>query len=423
MKSRASFVNCNRKNGWRDGVLGDSWFSPAATGGDHFMERHDFDIPLTFRHRVIFTRGAFDAGNLALGEILAEGGGRKALVFVEKSVAEAWEALSEEISEYFSGLDVALAGVRVFEGGEACKADDSLVKAVWEEIDTCHIDRHSYALVIGGGAFLDAVGFATSTAHRGVRLVRFPTTTLSQDDSGVGVKSAINAFGKKNWVGSFGVPFAVINDFRFLESQDTESSRAGLIEAVKVALVKDRGFFEWIEENAEALANMERVPFEECVKRSALLHARHIALGGDAFEAGSSRPLDFGHWAAHKLEALTDYELSHAEAVAIGLALDTIYSRKTGLLAEAEAARILKVLRVMGMATHHPEMDAVDENGERKVLAGIDEFREHLGGRLTVLMLAGIGEGVDVHEFDKPLLDESIAELMSLCELSMKTVG
>jgi 3-dehydroquinate synthetase len=145
--------------------------------------------------------------------------------------------------------------------------------------------------------------------------VRFPTTTLSQDDSGVGVKSAINAFGKKNWIGSFCVPFAVINDFRFLETQDRETSRAGLIEAIKVALVKDGDFFAWIEKNAAALAKGERDPFEECVKRSALLHARHIALGGDAFETGSSRPLDFGHWAAHKLEALTGVPALDAAAV------------------------------------------------------------------------------------------------------------
>lgn len=387
------------------------------------MERYDFDIPLTFKHRVVFTRAAFDPENLALSDILTEGGGLKALVFVEQAVSEAWEGLSEEISRYFGGLDVDLAGVRVFAGGEGCKADDGLVKAVWEAIDTCRIDRHSYLLVIGGGAFLDAVGFAASTAHRGVRLVRFPTTTLSQDDSGVGVKSAINAFGKKNWIGSFSVPFAVINDFRFLESQDAETSKTGLIEAVKVALVKDREFFEWIERNAEALARMERRPFEECVKRSALLHARHIAHGGDAFEAGSSRPLDFGHWAAHKLEALTRYELSHAEAVAIGLALDVIYSKKKGLLNEAEAGRILRVLDAMGVVTHHPELDALDRNGERKVLAGIDEFREHLGGRLTVLMLAGIGEGVDVHELDRGLLDEGIEELMAQGEGAVKAIG
>ncbi|QTN32674.1 3-dehydroquinate synthase [Akkermansiaceae bacterium] len=377
------------------------------------MDRHDFDIPVTFRHRVIFTREAFAADNAALADVLAEGGGRRVLVFLETAVAESWKGLSEQIQAYFGRLNLDFRGVRIFTGGEACKADEDLVHEVWREIDSGHIDRHSYVLVIGGGAFLDAVGFAASTAHRGVRLVRFPTTTLSQDDSGVGVKSAINAFGKKNWVGSFGVPFAVVNDFRFLESQDPEESRAGLIEAVKVSLVKDGEFFAWIEANAAALAKLERGPFEECVRRSALLHARHIALGGDAFETGSSRPLDFGHWAAHKLEALTKYQLSHAEAVAVGVALDTVYSRKKGLLSETDANRVIAVLSALGLKTYHPALDWTDKKGVRRVLSGLEEFREHLGGELTVLLLAGPGSGIDVHELDIPLLNGSIAELHS----------
>lgn len=375
------------------------------------MDRHDFNIPVTFKHRVIFTRGAFAIGNTALADVLAESGGRRVLVFLESAVADSWKGLTDEINGYFGKLEFDFRGVNIFDGGEVCKGDDTLVREIWREIDLSHIDRHSCVLAIGGGAFLDAVGFAASTAHRGVRLVRFPTTTLSQDDSGVGVKSAINAFGKKNWIGSFAVPFAVINDFRFLESQDGESSRAGLIEAIKVALVKDGDFFNWIEENAAALEKLERGPFEECVKRSALLHARHIALGGDAFETGSSRPLDFGHWAAHKLEALTNYQLSHAEAVSVGLALDTVYSRKKGLLSESDAARVLAVLAALGLKTYHPALDWTDKKGTRRVLAGLDEFREHLGGELTVLLLAEIGKGIDVHEFDMPLLNESIAEL------------
>jgi len=375
------------------------------------MDRHDFDIPVTFKHRVIFTRDAFSKDNAALAEVLAEGGGRRVLVFLEEAVARAWPELIDGIQGYFGGPDLDFRGVKTFEGGENCKADESLVHMVWKAIDQGHIDRHSYVLAIGGGAFLDAVGFATATAHRGVRLVRFPTTTLSQDDSGVGVKSAINAFGKKNWVGAFSVPFAVINDFRFLESQDPETSLAGLIEAVKVSLVKDGAFFEWIEANSAALAKLERNQFEECVKRSALLHTRHIAMGGDAFETGSSRPLDFGHWAAHKMEALTNYQLSHAEAVAVGLALDTVYSRRKGFLKEDAASRILAVLAGLGLKTYHPALDWTDSKGERRVLAGLDEFREHLGGELTVLLLEDIGKGIDVHEFDMELLNDSIEEL------------
>lgn len=372
------------------------------------MERHDFDIPVTFKHRVIFTRDAFSPENTALAEVLAEGGGRRALVFIEEAVTQAWPEMSERIHTYLNNLDIDFRGVKTFEGGESCKADDGLVLKAWKAIDQNGIDRHSYVIVIGGGAFLDAAGFAVATAHRGVRLVRLPTTTLSQDDSGVGVKCAVNAFGKKNWVGCFSVPFAVVNDFRFLESQDPETSRAGLIEAVKVALVKDREFFEWIERNASALAKLKRNEFEECVKRSALLHARHIALGGDAFEAGSSRPLDFGHWAAHKLEALTKYQLSHAEAVAVGLALDTVYSSKRGLLPQDEEKRVLAVLTTLGLNTYHPALDWTDQNGVRRVLDGLNEFREHLGGDLTVLLLGKIGTGIDIHQFDEKILNESI---------------
>jgi 3-dehydroquinate synthase len=375
------------------------------------MSRYDFQFPVTFKHRIVFTKKAFSPGNRDLAEILGEGAGRRAMVFLEETVAAAWPGLVDEIQTYFSELDLEFRGTTVFPGGEACKADDSLVREIWAAIDAAHLDRHSYAIVIGGGAFLDAVGYAAATAHRGVRLVRFPTTTLSQDDSGVGVKCAINAFGKKNWVGAFSVPFAVINDFSFLHTQDEQTRRAGLVEAVKVALVKDRELFDWIVENLAGLAALEPEVLETCVERSALLHVRHIATGGDPFETGSSRPLDFGHWAAHKLEAMTHYQLLHAPAVAVGLALDTLYSARSGLLKFSLATEVLDVLDALQLSIYHPALDWVDDAGRRRVLDGLDEFREHLGGELTVLLLSDLGAGVDVHQFDEALLGECINEL------------
>ncbi len=380
------------------------------------MSRYDFQIPVTFKHRIVFTRDAFSAGNSALSVLLAEGGGRRAMAFVEETVASVWPDLVDQIQDYFAASDLDFRGISVFPGGESAKADDSLVKEVWAAIDAAHLDRHSYALVIGGGAFLDAVGFAAGTAHRGVRLVRFPTTTLSQDDSGVGVKCAINSQGKKNWVGAFSVPYAVINDFSFLHSQDEETRRGGLIEAVKVALVRDSEFFDWIVENLEGLAALEPEVLEACVEKSALLHARHIASGGDPFETGSSRPLDFGHWAAHKLEAMSSYQLFHAPAVGVGLALDTLYSARCGLLKFSIADQVLQVLEGLGISIYHPALDWVDERGRRRVLDGLDEFREHLGGELTVLLIQDVGVGVDVHHFDEGLLGECINELRTRWE-------
>ncbi len=380
------------------------------------MSRYDFQIPVTFKHRIVFTRDAFSSRNSELAKILSEGGGRRVLVFLEENVAAAWPELVGQIQIYLSALDIEFRETSIFPGGEVSKADDHLVREIWRAIDAARLDRHSYLIAIGGGAFLDAVGYAAATAHRGVRLIRFPTTTLAQDDSGVGVKCAINAFGKKNWVGAFAVPFAVINDFSFLHTQDEPTRRAGLVEAIKVALVKDRAFFDWIEENLAGLAALEPDVLEVCVEKSALLHARHISGGGDPFETGSSRPLDFGHWAAHKLEAMTSYQLSHAPAVAVGLALDTLYSARSGLLEFSIAEQILRVLDALQLSTYHPALDWLDDGGRRRVLGGIDEFREHLGGELTVLLLEDLGRGVDVHQFDEVLLCQCIDELRTRWE-------
>lgn len=377
------------------------------------MSRHDFQIPVSFKHRVVFTRDAFCPENHALAEILAEGGGRRALVVIEENVAAAWPELEEEIRRYFSGLPAGLRAIGKFPGGERAKADHRLVGEIRALIHEHGIDRHSYLLAIGGGGFLDAAGYAAATAHRGVRLVRFPTTTLSQDDSGVGVKCGVNGFGKKNWTGAFAVPFAVINDFRFLATQPAESARAGLIEAVKVAAVKDPEFFRWIERNVGRLAALEPEVLETCVEKSALLHAEHIASGGDAFEMGSSRPLDFGHWAAHKLEAMSGCTVPHADAVAAGIALDVIYARRVDIASGAAAERLLVVIAALGLRVWHEELERRDAAGRLEVFSGADDFREHLGGDLTVLMLEDIGRVRDVHELDEAIVGEAIAELKS----------
>ena len=379
------------------------------------MSRYDFQIPLTFKHRIVFTRDAFGAGLRDLAEVFADAVGEKrGLILIEDAVARAWPGLESGAREGLRSIGFEIAGLAVLPGGEKVKSDDALVREVWRLIDVAHLDRHSYVVAIGGGAFLDAAGFAAATAHRGMRLVRVPTTTLAQCDSGVGVKCAINGFGKKNWIGSFAVPYAVVNDFAFLQSLDPITHRAGLIEAVKVALVKDREFFEWIEARLAGLAALDAPLLEACVERSAMLHARHIAEGGDAFESGSSRPLDFGHWAAHKLESMTGGELSHAPAVAIGLALDVLYSVEVGLVPSALAERVLAVISGLGLATFHPVLDQRDACGRRVVLDGLEEFREHLGGRLTVMMLGGIGRGVDVHELDAEVLGRCIDRLCGL---------
>jgi 3-dehydroquinate synthase len=230
--------------------------------------------------------------------------------------------------------------------------------------------------------------------------VRVPTTVLAQNDSGIGVKNGINAFGVKNFVGSFAAPFAVINDAEFLSTLQRRDRIAGIAEAVKVALIRDADFFEWLCENRRALAELQPDATRTMIRRCAELHLDHISGSGDPFEFGSARPLDFGHWAAHKLESLSGHELRHGEAVAIGLALDSRYSVEQGWLAEADFERIAGLLSGLGFELVHPALFETGPDGELAVLGGLRDFREHLGGDLTVTMLKAPGRSFDVNEMD-----------------------
>jgi 3-dehydroquinate synthase len=373
-------------------------------------------IQVVWQLRVFFTEDVFAPENLVLENALADVAPRKVLVVLEDSLALAQPNLSRQIENYFSAHAANLQLVCppfVIEGGERAKNSDKLVTEVHSQIDRHHIDRHSYLIAIGGGALLDVAGFAAATAHRGVRHVRIPTTTLSQADSGVGVKNGINAFGKKNFIGTFAPPFAVINDFNLLATLQPRDKRAGYVEAVKVACIRDKNFFDEIERDAKKVISFEPIAMKHLIRRCAELHLDHIATSGDPFETGSARPLDFGHWAAHKLEQLSNFQIPHGEAVAIGIALDVIYSRNMGLLDAKSAERILKLLEQLGFDLLANELLKVGVGGDLQILAGLDEFREHLGGELTITLLKEIGRGVEVHEMNPPKIVEAIHQLQN----------
>ncbi len=382
-------------------------------------------IRLEYAHRILFTRDVFAPANTTIRDLLLLDQPKKVprvLIFADDQVMAANPSLAESIRRYARAhaeiLDI-VGDVVVLPGGEPCKNDFSLVQQCWQAINDGMLDRHSYVFVIGGGAALDLVCFAASTAHRGIRHVRFPTTTLSQGDGGVGVKNGVNFFGKKNWVGSFAVPYAVVNDFAFLESLPERGRRNGIIEAIKVALIRDKAFFEEMEDMADALAQLQQSALERVVQRSAELHVEHIATGGDPFELGSARPLDFGHWAAHKLEQITHFQVTHGEAVAIGMAVDLIYSVKKGILGSATAERILTLIERIGFDTYHPDLLPAGKSGEPVILEGLEEFREHLGGELTVTLVPMIGEKLEVHEMDRQLILSAMHELAKRRKLEL----
>ncbi len=377
----------------------------------HFQVSYDFPVH--------FTERLFDPDNPVLVETvvrLEPDKRHRCLVFVDQGVLHVRPCLKAEITAYArhhgDRMNLVAPPIPV-PGGERIKNELFFIEDIQRRLVDHHIDRHAYVIAIGGGATLDAVGLVASTTHRGVRLIRVPTTVLAQNDSGVGVKNGVNLQGVKNLVGCFAPPFAVLNDHDFLEALPPREKIAGMAEAVKVALIRDRAFFTWLEYHADDLVTFEPKAMAYMIRRCAELHMHQIGHGGDPFETGSARPLDFGHWSAHKLESLTHHHLRHGEAVAIGIALDARYSVLTGLLEAGEEMRIAGLLEHLGFRLWHPALETTGRDGTRAVLHGLRDFQEHLGGELTVTLLKAVGTGVEVHAIDEATMLAAIAWLKS----------
>lgn len=359
-----------------------------------------------FEYNVYFTSSLFDTSNNTLSDFFKSRRSdalKKIYFVIDQGVADAHPELATNIKTFFARqTDVQLIDeILVVPGGEASKNDTSLFDQIVAAVDLHKIDRHSYIAAIGGGAVLDLVGYAAAVSHRGIKHIRIPTTVLSQNDSGIGVKNGINYKRKKNFLGTFAPPLAVFNDEDFLATLTDRDYRSGISEAIKVALIKDAEFFYWLEDHAVQLAARDAESMNYLIKHCAKLHMDHIA-GDDPFETGSARPLDFGHWAAHKLEQLSDFRVLHGEAVAMGIALDSVYSFLAGMLSEEKALRILNVLTGLHFNISDPIIHIKDV--ESPILKGLAEFQEHLGGLLTITLLTDLGTGQEVHEMDHQLL-------------------
>jgi len=398
--------------------FGHSYRIPARTSVSDFPNTiHSQSLSIPASYPVYFTHNVFNPSNPCLFQAIthAELNRRhRIFVIIDNGVQRARPQLANDLTTYVNHYKHNMeltASPHVVPGGERSKNDPCLPTRLQKRLCQLNMDRQSIVLIVGGGAVLDMAGYAAATTHRGLRVIRLPTTVLSQGDGGLGVKNGINAFGVKNFLGTFSVPFAIVNDTQFLDTLPARHRISGMAEAVKVALIREKEFFDWLEENATALTNFEPSSLAYLVRHSAEIHLHHIASSGDPFESGSARPLDFGHWAAHKLETLSSYRLHHGEAVAIGIAIDSRYSTEIGLLSEEACGRILRLLDLLQLPSWHRILDLKGPDGLLKIIRGLDEFKEHIGGDLTLTLLKQIGEGTDVGQIDHTVIHRALSWL------------
>ncbi len=377
--------------------------------------RQRLSVPYEFP--VVFTRAAFAPSNPLLADTVnrfGENRRHRVMVCLDSGAAGSWPKAEAGIRQYFKTHRkvMELAGrIEIIGGGERSKRDLTAVTRLIRLMAARNLDRQSVVLVIGGGSILDTAGLAASLVHRGLRVIRMPTTVVGQNDVGVGVKNGIDLFGTKNFLGTFAPPFAVINDFGFLDRLPDREWIAGISEAFKVAMIKDRRFFKFLCDNATRLRGRDRTAMEKLVVDCARLHLEHIRTGGDPFETGSARPLDFGHWSAHQLEVMSRYRLRHGEAVAIGIALDSFYAMRKGLIPETTFNTLIKGLEESGLPIWHRLLNQKDQSGKLALLTGLTRFQEHLGGPLTITLPGPIGRRIEIHSMDSALIQEGIAYL------------
>ena len=375
------------------------------------------EISVPFEYPVYFTRDVFATDNPLFAAVLDrhdEKRRHRAAVYVDSGAAEAHPELTKRIKEYFHGRPKAIELAeppQIVAGGEGAKNGWEVVRDVMWTIGNLHLDRQSFIVAVGGGAMLDMTGFAASLVHRGLRLVRVPTTVLGQNDAGVGVKNGMDEHGVKNFIGTFAPPFAVINDWTFLRTLAERDWIGGIAEAFKVAVIKDAEFFEFLCDKAGALRQRDMDAMRQLVRRCAILHLEHVRTGGDPFEMGSARPLDFGHWAGHRIETMTDYLVGHGQAVAIGIAMDSYYAMKHGLIAAEQLERIISGMTAAGLPVWHECLERHGLGGTLAIIEGLAEFREHLGGALNVTLPDGIGAKVEVHQMNPDIIEEAIGHL------------
>jgi len=292
---------------------------------------------------------------------------------------------------------------QILPDGEQFKNLETL-QSIFDTLLENRCSRSATLIALGGGVIGDVVGFAAACYQRGVAFIQLPTTLLAQVDSAVGGKTAVNHPRGKNMIGAFHQPTCVVSDTETLRTLDQRQLSAGIAEVIKYGLIRDAGFFAWLEENIERLLRFEGDALEFVILESCRHKAQVVA--NDEREAGERALLNLGHTFGHAIEAATGYgNWLHGEAVAVGMMMAATMSQKMGWLDPEEPGRIRELLGRANLPVKVPDgMSALDF---LKHMA-VDKKVSH--GRIRLVLLKEIGDAILISDYPDGMLDEVLAE-------------
>ncbi|MDD2742919.1 MAG: 3-dehydroquinate synthase [Rhodocyclaceae bacterium] len=307
---------------------------------------------------------------------------KKVLVVTNTTVAPLY---LDRLMATLTGAGVSALSV-VLPDGEQYKTWETL-NLIFDALLGAHCERSTTLIALGGGVIGDMGGFAASCYQRGMPFIQVPTTLLSQVDSSVGGKTAINHPLGKNMVGAFYQPQLVLADISTLDTLPDRELCAGLAEVIKYGLIRDPDFFVWLEANVESLLARDREALAFAVNRSCSNKAEVVA--NDERETGERALLNLGHTFGHAIETGMGYgEWLHGEAVSAGTLIALELSRRMGLLTVDDVFRVKNLFVRAGLPVCGPKL------GAARYLELMRHDKKVQDGKLRLVLLKGIGQAV-----------------------------
>tara|TARA_Y100001934_G_C12382735_1_gene793469 strand:- start:1581 stop:2669 length:1089 start_codon:yes stop_codon:yes gene_type:complete len=321
--------------------------------------------------------------------------GRQVLIVTNETVAPIY------LDDVMSALTDYQVDTVILPDGEKYKDLDTLNMIFDELLDRRH-NRTTTLIALGGGVIGDMTGFAAATYQRGVNFIQVPTTLLSQVDSSVGGKTAVNHALGKNMIGAFHQPQAVIADTDTLETLPLREMAAGMAEVIKYGLISDSEFYAWLQDNVAGLMSGDDESLAEAIYRSCENKASVVAQ--DEREGGIRATLNLGHTFGHAIEAHQGYgKWLHGEAVGAGMMMAADLSRRLGYLSEKDEHDLLRLLQAAHLPVKGPRDMSCDDYISRMAVD-----KKVLDGALRLVLLKGIGEAYITSEVPRDLLEETL---------------
>jgi 3-dehydroquinate synthetase/nucleoside-diphosphate-sugar epimerase/predicted NBD/HSP70 family sugar kinase/MoaA/NifB/PqqE/SkfB family radical SAM enzyme/adenine/guanine phosphoribosyltransferase-like PRPP-binding protein len=372
-------------------------FKNSISGDDKkFIE---VSAPTEISYRNYFTKGIFEADNSILAELC---NGRKALMIVDSAVYEKWR---DKIDKYIGMHDLDCT-VLSLPGGEAAK-DMSYVELICTRASELGLDRKGSIIAVGGGAIMDVAGLSAQLYRRGIDYIRIPTTLLGIVDAAVGVKVGIDYNGSKNFLGAFYPPKYVISDTGFLRTLPEREMRSGIAEIIKVAIISNSELFETLEQHGQQLIkNIEFKGYNQFVEDAAVELLQHLQK--DFYEHDLMRHVDFGHTMAHYFESISNYELTHGEAVAIDILISAHIAKDRGILAGKDLERVVLLYKKLQLPFYHKTINL------ETMWNAVQKAISHKGGRLMMVVPKKIGQTVFIDSLSKEELNKALEFVKNL---------